>query len=108
MRGTIGIYARSAIADLQSIGIEVLFTAAHHRRIVVLDRNFLWEGSLNVLSQSDSCEIMRRIASRELAEQVIVFIKLAKSLKWYNKKVIMANHFEITEKETESNKTTWV
>lgn len=42
------------IASLQRIGIHVLFTGGHHRKLVILDRNILYEGSLNVLSQNDS------------------------------------------------------
>ena len=35
---------------------------------------FLYEGSLNILSQNDSCEIMRRIESTQLAWQMARFI----------------------------------
>lgn len=68
--------AFKAIAQLQSLGILVLYTGGHHRKLAVLDRAIVWEGSLNILSQSNSCEIMRKITSRTLAEQMIQFLRL--------------------------------
>ena len=61
---------------LQQIGVEVLFTGSHHRKLAVFDRQILWEGSLNILSQYDSCEIMRRIDSIELTKRMLSFTKL--------------------------------
>jgi hypothetical protein len=69
-----------AIRQMQSMGIVVLFTGGHHRKLAILDRRVLWEGSLNILSQNDSCEIMRRIESEVLAGQMIEFIQLRKFL----------------------------
>ena len=66
-------YALQAIERLQAIGVTVLYTGGHHRKLAVVDRTVLWEGSLNILSQNDSCEIMRRIASAVLADQMIKF-----------------------------------
>lgn len=62
------VYAEDAIVRLQDIGVEVLFTGGHHRKLAIIDRQVLWEGSLNILSQNDSCEIMRRIVSSEMAD----------------------------------------
>lgn len=64
----------SAISKLQHIGVQVLYTGGHHRKLVVIDRKVLYEGSLNVLSQNDSCEVMRRIESAQLAWQMVSFI----------------------------------
>jgi len=66
--------AHKAVASLQRIGIHVLFTAKHHRKLVVIDRHILYEGSLNVLSQNDSSEVMRRIESAQLAWQMVRFV----------------------------------
>lgn len=68
--------ARAAIKQMQFLGIQVLFTGGHHRKLAIIDSNILWEGSLNILSQGDSCEIMRRIESTALAEQMIQFINI--------------------------------
>ena len=72
--------AELSIDLLQSIGILILFTGGHHRKLAIIDRKMLWEGSLNILSQNDSCEVMRRIESEQLATQMISFIKLDRYL----------------------------
>ena len=68
----------NAIANLQMIGVQVLFTLGHHRKLAILDRNIMYEGSLNILSQNKSSEIMRRIESAQFAWQMIRFIGLDK------------------------------
>jgi len=68
--------AIQSIAALQHIGVQVIYTEGHHRKLAVLDRSILWEGSLNILSQNDSREVMRRIESTNLAWQMVRFTKL--------------------------------
>jgi len=70
--------ATNAIADLQETGVKVLFTSGHHRKLAIIDSAVLYEGSLNILSQSDSCEIMRRIEDKASALQMLRFIGLEK------------------------------
>jgi len=53
----------NAIGDMQKLGVIVLYTVGHHRKLAVLDRKIVYEGSLNILSFNDSCEIMRKITS---------------------------------------------
>lgn len=67
-----------AIAKLQHLGVQVLFTGGHHRKLAIIDRQILWEGSLNILSQNDSCEVMRRIPSTQLAWQMTHFTGIDK------------------------------
>lgn len=64
--------ASDAIQAMQELGVKVLYTVKHHRKLAVID-NVLWEGSLNILSQNDSCEIMRRIVSLSLTEDMLRF-----------------------------------
>jgi phosphatidylserine/phosphatidylglycerophosphate/cardiolipin synthase-like enzyme len=71
-------YAAEVITRLQEMGTKVLFTGGHHRKLAIFDRSVLWEGSLNLLSQTDSCEIMRRISSEVLAQEMIRFTGLDK------------------------------
>jgi hypothetical protein len=68
--------AERSITMLQNISVEILFTGGHHRKLAIFDRAVLWEGSLSVLSQNDSCEIMRRVESRQLACLMVRFINL--------------------------------
>lgn len=70
--------ATRAISDLQHMGVQVLFTGRHHRKLAVIDRKLLYEGSLNILSQNNSCEIMRRVESTALSWQMIKFIGIDK------------------------------
>jgi hypothetical protein len=56
----------------------VLLRGNHHRKIAILDRNILWEGSLNILSYSNSREIMRRIEDKKTADQMFNYLKLQK------------------------------
>lgn len=72
--------AERAIIELQQLGITVLFTGGHHRKLAIIDEDILYEGSLNILSQNASCEIMRRITSRDLAVQMLHFTKLDRFL----------------------------
>lgn len=65
--------AHAAISKLQHMGVQVLYTGNHHRKVAILDRSILYEGSLNILSQNDSCELMRRIESTQLAWQMVRF-----------------------------------
>ena len=67
--------ATEAISNLQHSGIHVIYKEGHHRKLAILDRSILWEGSLNILSQSNSCEVMRRIESHQLAWQMVRFTK---------------------------------
>lgn len=74
-------HAEESINKLQILGVKILFTGKHHRKLSIIDRRVLWEGSLNILSQSDSCEIMRRTNSRLLADQMLRFTGLDRFLR---------------------------
>ena len=67
-----------AIEKLQGLGVKVLYTVKHHRKLAIIDGTVTWNGSLNILSQHDSCEIMWRVASKSIADQLLGFIKLTK------------------------------
>jgi PLD-like domain len=70
--------AETAITWLQNAGVTILFTGGHHRKLAIVDRTILWEGSLNILSYNESCEIMRRIDSTEVAQSTINFLRIEK------------------------------
>jgi phosphatidylserine/phosphatidylglycerophosphate/cardiolipin synthase-like enzyme len=69
--------AVQAIAAMQAISITVLLTVGHHRKLAIIDNDILWEGSLNILSQNDSCEVMRRIESRVVVDEMVRFLTLS-------------------------------
>lgn len=71
--------AEAEIRKFEAIGVQVLITTDYdHRKLAILDRKILWEGSLNILSQCYSREIMRRIESEDHATEMFQFIKLGK------------------------------
>ena len=68
------IQACIAIKILKDAGVNIrLCNDMRHRKLAVIDKVILWEGSLNMLSHSNSREIMRRTVSRELSEQMLRF-----------------------------------
>jgi phosphatidylserine/phosphatidylglycerophosphate/cardiolipin synthase-like enzyme len=67
-----------AIGIMQDLDIEVLRTVGHHRKLAIIDNDILWEGSLNILSQNDSCEVMRRIKSDAAVREMIRFTNIKK------------------------------
>lgn len=74
--GTLRVQAEMTIPYLARLGVEVRLLPNHlHRKLAVLDRKILWEGSLNILSQNNSSEIMRRIDSPKVAREMLRFIK---------------------------------
>ncbi|MEX0895901.1 MAG: phospholipase D-like domain-containing protein [Patescibacteria group bacterium] len=75
----LSMYSEQAIQEFEALGVQVYATAnQHHRKIAIVDRQVLWEGSLNILSQSNSREIMRRIDGKQHAEEMFEFLKLGK------------------------------
>ena len=50
----------------------------HHRKLAVIDRKILWEGSLNILSHVRSREIMRRIVGARSVKEMTDFLSLDK------------------------------
>ena len=71
--------SEAEIRNFESIGVQTLLCLGnHHRKLAILDRKVLWEGSLNILSQARSREIMRRIDSRKLSEEMFRFLNYNK------------------------------
>jgi phosphatidylserine/phosphatidylglycerophosphate/cardiolipin synthase-like enzyme len=70
------VQAEGEIAELEIIGVKVLFaTGNHHQKLAILDQKILWEGSLNIMSQVRSREVMRRIENRQCASEMLKFLK---------------------------------
>lgn len=69
------------IKRFERLGVHVLLCIGnHHRKLAILDKRILWEGSLNILSQTQSREIMRRINSKKHAVEMFTFLKFASVL----------------------------
>jgi phosphatidylserine/phosphatidylglycerophosphate/cardiolipin synthase-like enzyme len=64
--------ASESIYLLRSAGIKVcVYRDMRHRKIAIIDKQILWEGSLNFLSHNNSLEIMRRTDSTEICKQML-------------------------------------
>ena len=73
--------SETEIQIFEDVGIQVLLcTGNHHRKLAILDRNILWEGSLNILSQIHSREFMRRLEGGGFAVDLFNFIGYQKYL----------------------------
>ncbi|MCX6726436.1 MAG: phospholipase D-like domain-containing protein [Candidatus Shapirobacteria bacterium] len=71
--------SESAIEALEDMGIQVLLcTGNHHRKLAIIDRTILWEGSLNILSQIHSREIMRRLEGGGFAVDMFNFLNFGR------------------------------
>ena len=69
--------ATEEILQCAEMGINmVLLRGYHHRKIAIIDRKILWEGSLNILSQVNSIEVMSRIEEKRIAKKMMNFLKL--------------------------------
>ncbi len=71
--------SEEAISFCEALGVQVLLcTGNHHRKLAILDRTILWEGSLNILSQRHSREIMRRLEGGGFAEDLFNFLNFGR------------------------------
>ncbi len=67
----------NGIGILREAGaIVITCNDMRHRKLAMIDDYILWEGSLNLLSQNGSKEIMRRTVSRDMCLQMERFINV--------------------------------
>jgi phosphatidylserine/phosphatidylglycerophosphate/cardiolipin synthase-like enzyme len=73
------IQSWKAMYVLRDHGVKVkTYDDLRHRKLAIVDNEVLYEGSLNILSQSNSKEIMRRSNSKLLCRQMTQFIGIRK------------------------------
>ncbi len=71
--------ATNEVLSCKENGINIiLLRGNHHRKLAIIDRTILWEGSLNILSQGYSKEIMRRIKGDVSVKETRIFLNLDK------------------------------
>lgn len=65
--------AEMAFEELKRIGVQVVERRGLHQKFAFIDRKVAWEGSLNILSQSEgrSTEHMRRVPFPKTCEELI-------------------------------------
>jgi superfamily I DNA and/or RNA helicase/ssDNA-binding Zn-finger/Zn-ribbon topoisomerase 1 len=70
-----------ALSLLEKMGVIVLpFKGFPHRKLAIIDRKILWNGSLNILSQRDSQEMMIRTEGAGTCDQILGFIRFDKNI----------------------------
>ncbi len=68
--------ATNEILQCCEMGITVkLLKGHHHRKLSIIDKSIVWEGSLNILSFCNSREFMRRIEGKSQASELLSFLK---------------------------------
>ena len=72
-----GTQAKLAAKILLESGVKIYtYSDLRHRKLVIIDKKILWEGSMNILSHNRSREIMRRSASSRLCREMIRFLNI--------------------------------
>lgn len=70
-----------ALKDYEESGAQITYLSGFvHEKLAIIDREILWEGSLNILSQRESREIMRRISDETSAQEILSYLGLDKKL----------------------------
>lgn len=86
--GTLSIDADKVIKQLENIGIEVIQRSKMHQKVVIIDKNIAWTGSLNILSHKDTGEQMVRISYPKTINELINNLELdSNSIKTQNKEI---------------------
>lgn len=69
--------AVNEILKSKEMGVSITLLKGNlHRKLAIIDKKILWEGSMNILSQNNSKEIMRRHESPEEVVKMLNFLNL--------------------------------
>lgn len=72
---------KAALADYEELGACIIHLPGFiHQKLAIIDREILWDGSLNILSQRESREIMRRTLDKDIAKQMIDHLGLNRKI----------------------------
>jgi phosphatidylserine/phosphatidylglycerophosphate/cardiolipin synthase-like enzyme len=68
---------KCALKDYEETGVTIIYLSGQiHEKAAIIDRRILWEGSLNILSQRDSKEMMKRTDDEESVIQIMTFLDI--------------------------------
>jgi hypothetical protein len=68
---------KCALKDYEELGACIFYLPGSiHVKSAIIDRSILWEGSLNILSQRQSKEMMKRIQDEDMAMQVMRYLEI--------------------------------
>jgi len=72
---------KCALSDYEEMGATIFYLPGSiHEKVAIIDRKTLWEGSLNILSQRTSREMMRRTFDGKKAKEVMTYLGTNKKL----------------------------
>lgn len=70
-----------ALKGYEEMGVDIFYLSGSiQEKVAIIDRNILWEGSLNILSQRSSREIMHRILDEKHVTEVMLHLGINKKL----------------------------
>ncbi len=70
-----------ALKEYEEHGASITYLEGSiHQKVSIIDQKILWEGSLNILSQRSSREMMRRTSDEDMAKQIISYLELKDNL----------------------------
>ncbi len=69
--------SENVIQKMLSLGATVITQSKIHQKTIIIDDEICWEGSLNILSQRESSEHMRRLTGRNLCIEARNNLRLA-------------------------------
>ncbi|MFF4342221.1 AAA domain-containing protein [Kitasatospora sp. NPDC001540] len=69
---------RQRIDELRSAGCEVTFRARMHEKVLIIDGEVLWHGSLNLLANSGATDLMMRFTDPASCERVARVVETAR------------------------------
>lgn len=62
--------SKEVIIKLREMGVTVKFRQSMHEKIAIIDREFKWIGSLNILSHNSNKEYMERVKGESSANEI--------------------------------------
>lgn len=74
--GSMRQQAQAVLHTFENMGVCVQLTTKLHRKLAIVDKSVLWEGSLNILSHGNTSEMMRRILSKPDCKAMMKFLSL--------------------------------
>jgi len=70
-----------SLKRFEEMGVIIFYPGRYiHQKVAIIDREIIWEGSLNILSHRSSNEMMRRVPDVDSAMQVLMYLGLDKYL----------------------------
>jgi folate-dependent phosphoribosylglycinamide formyltransferase PurN len=68
--------AEAVVQSFEKMGVKVHFVRKLHRKLAIIDKSVVWQGSLNILSHANTKEVMSRIESRTHSRAIKKFISV--------------------------------